>query len=134
MAGSIILAAILLKLGGYGLLRMSLLFQDHVFITKAPIIRIAIIGATITRFICLRQPDIKSLIAYSSVGHIGLIIAGLLSGSRVGIYGAIAIIIAHGLISSGLFCIANMTYEYTHTRRIALTKGLLATSPILSIW
>lgn len=134
VAGSIILAAILLKLGGYGLLRVSLLFQERVQITRAPIIRIAVIGATITRFICLRQPDLKSLIAYSSVGHIGLIIAGLLSGSRIGIYGAIAIIIAHGLISSGLFCIANMTYEYTHTRRIALTKGLLATSPILSMW
>ena len=134
VAGSMILAAILLKLGGYGLLRVRQLFHEHVQITKSPIIRIALIGAAITSFICLRQPDLKSLIAYSSVGHIGLIIAGLLSGSKIGICGAIAIIIAHGLISSGLFCIANITYEYTHTRRIALTKGLLAACPILSMW
>nr|QUJ10053.1 NADH dehydrogenase subunit 4 [Tubifex tubifex] len=134
VAGSMILAAILLKLGGYGLLRVSLLFQERVQITSTPIMSIAVMGATITSFICLRQPDLKSLIAYSSVGHMGLMIAGLLSGSSIGMYGAMAMMIAHGLISSGLFCMANMTYEYTHTRSIALTKGLLATSPILSMW
>lgn len=134
VAGSIILAAILLKLGGYGLLRINYLFQDQVSLTKLPVLSIALIGAVVTSLICLRQPDLKSLIAYSSVGHIGLIIAGLLTGTKTGVFGAMAIIIAHGLISSGLFCLANITYEYTHTRRIALTKGLLAISPIISIW
>jgi NADH-ubiquinone oxidoreductase chain 4 len=73
------------------------------------------------------------MIAYSSVGHIGLIIAGIISNSLIGFYGGLTIIIAHGLSSSALFCIANITYEYTHTRRVALTKGLLIILPTISI-
>jgi len=134
VAGSIVLAAILLKLGGYGLIRITLLFPENIKIMYAPITSIALIGATITRLICLRQTDLKSLIAYSSVGHIGLLIAGVISNTQIGIYGALAIIIAHGLVSSGLFCMANMTYELTHTRRVALTKGLLTSIPIISLW
>jgi len=134
VAGSIVLAAILLKLGGYGLIRMVLLFPSNYRLTYAPISSLALIGAVITRLICLRQTDIKSLIAYSSVGHIGLIIAGILSNTQIGLYGALAIIIAHGLVSSGLFCMAGITYEITHTRRIALTKGLLISLPIISLW
>lgn len=81
VAGSIVLAAILLKLGGYGIIRVAMLFPKSLSIAKFPVIRIALIGAIITRIICLRQSDIKSLIAYSSIGHIGLIVAGIITGT-----------------------------------------------------
>jgi NADH-ubiquinone oxidoreductase chain 4 len=135
VAGSIILAAILLKLGGYGLIRVCFIFPKQLTYLYAPITSIALIGAVITGFICLRQPDIKSLIAYSSVGHMGLLVAGVFSFTKWGLIGALAIILAHGIISSGMFCLANITYEITHTRRIVLTKGLLYFIPTLSlIW
>lgn len=134
VAGSIILAAILLKLGGYGLIRFILLFKEINHLLYAPISSISLVGAVITRLICIRQSDLKSLIAYSSVGHIGLLITGALSNTSWGLFGALIIIIAHGICSSALFCMANITYELTNTRSVALTKGLLAVLPIISMW
>lgn len=134
VAGSIILAAILLKLGGYGLARIIIIFNHINKILINPIMAIAIVGGVITSIICLRQSDIKSLIAYSSVGHMGLIVAGILSNSKLGIQARLAIMIAHGLRSSALFCIANIRYSITITRRIVLTKGILTIIPTIAFW
>ena len=134
VAGSMILAAILLKLGRYGLLRLSRLISWCNNSVISIFISLSMWGACITSFICIRQNDIKSLIAYSSVGHIGLLIRGVISNQLWGWYGAIVMIVAHGLVSSGLFSIGNITYENTSTRRLYLTKGLLSIAPAISIF
>jgi len=134
IAGRIILAAILLKLGGYGVYRIINLYSTNIIDLSTPLISISIVGAFLTRIICLRQPDLKSLIAYSSVGHMGLIITGTLSYSLWGISGTIIIIIAHGLCSSALFSLANINYEILHTRSIFLIKGIIIFLPSISLW
>nr|AMO26927.1 NADH dehydrogenase subunit 4 [Amynthas sp. 2 JS-2012] len=134
VAGSMILAAILLKLGGYGLLRMSYLFSNMLKNLSSMMMSVALTGAVVTSLICMRQTDLKSLIAYSSVGHMGLMVAGMNSNSNWGMQASLAMMIAHGLSSSALFVMANMNYEITSTRSLYMTKGLMALMPILTMW
>jgi NADH-ubiquinone oxidoreductase chain 4 len=84
--------------------------------------------------ICLRQIDIKALIAYSSVAHIGIVLAGLITLTRWGLNGSFTLIIAHGLCSSGLFCLANINYERLGRRSLLINKGLINFMPRLSLW
>nr|YP_010584292.1 NADH dehydrogenase subunit 4 [Baicaloclepsis grubei]UZT67833.1 NADH dehydrogenase subunit 4 [Baicaloclepsis grubei] len=134
VAGSMILAAILLKLGGYGLYRMSYMFPWLNKSVSSFIISLSLMGGIITSIICLRQSDLKSLIAYSSVSHMGLLIAGMMTSTKWGLMGSLAMMIAHGLSSSALFILANMNYDFIMSRSIYLSKGTIIFAPIMSMW
>lgn len=122
--GSIILAGVLLKLGGYGIYRFIIFYQYIINYIINVILTIALIGGVFRSWICLRQIDIKILIAYSSVVHIRFIIVSEYSINYLGSWGRLMIIIGHGLCSSGLFCLSNLIYERFYTRNLFLLKGL----------
>nr|WNH22566.1 NADH dehydrogenase subunit 4 [Pareques acuminatus] len=134
IAGSMILAAVLLKLGGYGMMRVLPSLEPLTQQLSYPFIILALWGIIMTGLICLRQTDLKSLIAYSSVGHMGLVVAGILVQTPWGFTGALVLMIAHGLTSSALFCLANTNYERTHSRTMLLARGLQMVLPLAATW
>nr|ARH54502.1 NADH dehydrogenase subunit 4 [Micrambe villosus] len=134
VSGSMILAGIMLKLGGYGLLRVMPLYMSVIFKISYIFISISLVGGFFISLICLRQSDIKSLIAYSSVSHMGLVLSSIFTLNYWGLTGALVMMLAHGLCSSGLFCLANISYERMHSRSLYLSKGMINIMPSMSFW
>nr|WNH17261.1 NADH dehydrogenase subunit 4 [Gymnothorax chilospilus] len=134
IAGSMVLAAVLLKLGGYGMMRVMTVLTPMTKELAYPFIVLALWGIIMTGSICMRQTDLKSMIAYSSVSHMGLVAAGIMIQTPWGFTGAIILMIAHGLVSSALFCMANTNYERTHSRTLLLARGLQTLLPLMATW
>nr|YP_010326864.1 NADH dehydrogenase subunit 4 [Condica capensis]UNP54120.1 NADH dehydrogenase subunit 4 [Condica capensis] len=134
VSGSMILAGIMLKLGGYGLLRLLIFLQQINLKLNYIWIVISLIGGFYISLKCFCQVDIKSLIAYSSVAHMSIVISGIMVMNYWGFVGSYILMIGHGLCSSGMFCLANINYERLHSRSLYINKGMMNFMPSMSLW
>nr|AFY16775.1 NADH dehydrogenase subunit 4 [Cryptotympana atrata] len=133
ISGSMILAGVLLKLGGYGLIRMMMI-MPFMFLKLGYIwITVSMFGSVMISILCMTQVDMKSMIAYSSVAHMGLVVSGIMTMNKWGLLGSYYMMIGHGLCSSGLFCLANILYERTGSRSILINKGMLTYMPSMTL-
>jgi NADH-quinone oxidoreductase subunit M len=129
-AGSVILAGILLKLGGYGFLRFCLpMFPQASWQFTPLVFSLSVIAVIYTSLVAFRQTDIKKLIAYSSVAHMGFVTMGIFAGNPTGVQGAIFQMLSHGIISGALFLCVGVVYDRMHTREIAFYGGLVNRMP-----
>ncbi len=132
-AGSVVLAGILIKMGAYGFLRFSMpILPDATRMMMEPMIVLSLIGIVYGAMVCLSQTDVKRLIAYSSVSHMGFVTLGLFAMNTQGVEGGILQMINHGVVTGALFLGIGMVYERTHTRKIADYGGLASIMPKFS--
>jgi NADH-quinone oxidoreductase subunit M len=130
-AGSVILAAILLKMGGYGFLRFSLPMFPAASHDFAPLIfTLSVVAIIYTSLVALMQEDVKKLIAYSSVAHMGFVTMGIFAATTQGVAGGIFQMISHGIVSGALFLCVGVIYDRLHTREIAAYGGLVNRMPL----
>jgi len=130
-AGSVLLAGVLLKMGTYGLLRFNLgLFPEQSRRNASWIMVLALIGIIYGALVAMVQPNMKKLIAYSSVSHLGFVVLGIFSFTQAGLNGAMFVMLAHGISTGGLFMLAGILHERRHTYEISEFGGLAAPMPL----
>ena len=133
-AGSVILAGVLLKMGGYGLIRFVLpLFPEAVKLYQAPMLILGTVAITYGALVALVQTDVKKLVAYSSVSHMGYVVLGIFSLNTIGVTGAVYQMLCHGISTSGLFLLVGMIYDRRHTREISAFGGVSKVMPLFAI-
>ncbi len=133
-AGSVILAAILLKMGGYGFLRFSLPMFPHASADFAPFVfTLSVIAIVYTSLVALVQEDMKKLIAYSSVAHMGFVTMGIFAATSQGISGGIFQMVSHGVVSAALFLCVGVVYDRMHSREISTYGGLVNRMPVYAV-
>jgi NADH-quinone oxidoreductase subunit M len=133
-AGSVILAGVLLKMGGYGFLRFSLpMFPEASQFFAPMVFGLSVIAIIYTSLVAMVQEDIKKLIAYSSVAHMGFVTMGIFSGNAEGIQGAVFQMVSHGIVSGALFLCVGVVYDRMHTREIAAYGGLVQRMPVYAV-
>jgi len=133
VAGSVLLAGVLIKLGSYGLIRFSLGLTPVACEYFAPFVyTLSILGVIYASITTIRQTDLKRIIAYSSVGHMGIVTIGIFTFNLEGIQGSIFLQLAHGIVSSALFIVVTLLYERFHTRIVKYYRGITVTMPIYS--
>jgi len=132
-AGSMILAGILLKMGGYGLLRIALpILPDALQLFLVPLLVVSMVAIVYGAYVTLAQTDVKRLIAYSSISHMGFVTLGIFTLNRSGLEGAVLQMVNHGIVTGALFMCVGMIYERTHTREIGEYGGLVRVAPVYS--
>lgn len=134
VTGSIVLAGVILKLGGYGLIRSIYFIINLSIFYNIFLFSICLVGIIYLRLLRIRCIDLKLIVAYSSVVHMGIILIGILLISIIGLMGGLLIILGHGLCSSGLFLLVNLSYDRVKSRSIILNKGIILFLPCLTIW
>ncbi len=133
-AGSVILAAVLLKMGGYGFLRFAMpMFPNALQVCAPWIAGLAIVGIVYGALVAMVQPDLKKLVAYSSVSHMGFVMLGLMALNAQGFAGSMMTMLNHGVSTGALFLLVGVVYERRHTRRIADFGGLWKVIPVYSV-
>jgi NADH-quinone oxidoreductase subunit M len=134
-AGSVILAGVLLKMGGYGFIRFSLPMFPEASATFAPLVwGLSMAAVVLTSLIALVQSDMKKLIAYSSVAHMGIVTIGLFAFNRQGLEGSMVVMLAHGLVAGALFLCVGVIYDRLHTREISRYGGIAINMPKYSLF
>jgi NADH-quinone oxidoreductase subunit M len=134
-AGSVILAGLMLKMGTYGFIRFAIPLFPEAALACAPYFKIlAVIGIIAGALVAMVQTDIKKLVAYSSVSHLGIVMLGIFTFSMEGITGAIYLMVAHGLSTGALFLLIGMIYEQKHTRLIQDYGGIMKVVPIFGVF
>ena len=134
-AGSVILAGVLLKMGTYGFMKLGFpLFPDATQLFTPWLMTLAVVSIVYGACLALVQDDIKKIVAYSSISHLGYVMLGLLSLDLIGIQGAVIQMVSHGLVAAGLFLMVGMIYERCHTRELRAYGGLARLLPVYSVF